>query len=820
MEPLTDISLASAILQIVQFSSTLLHGIKDKQPSTSRAAAGQNALFEAATGNLNHLSRQTEECRRISSTQQHASGQKTPDAQLIALAKDSELVGKTIHAMLHQIQRDKEGDGEENVLIQGLHKIYGQKATSAITARVNSIQEQVNTVLLMSLLQHIKQRRIKSPDYIRQSRNGPSRSKMRLLATLQHHDWKPAKKPDLLAFSNALASVVSQDVQARFCSLILARLYSTELPDRYRSIPDAEPSTLNWIFDDNPTEWYSYSQWLSATDDNNLYWVSGKPGSGKSTLLKHLFSHSKTAAHLQTWSAEKALVKAGFFFWNSGHDIQTQIGLLQTLLYSVLRNHKKILMQLFEDRWKQFSAFGGGLQSFTWHELRRAFTKMISTSPTPRAFFFMIDTLDGFDGDRKELVWFILEIIRQPHVKVCVASRSWPEFVRAFEGRPRLRLDRLNQRDIYKYVAASLANNEQCARLSMREPKRAADLIQGITKKSAGVFLWAYIVVQSLLGGLLYKDHISHIIARLAKHPPGLTRLFTKLLGDMDEECASHVSQLFRLVMTRRRPRLLELWFADSENDDPVLRNEARFISKEDTSERLALMNSRLVNRCKGFLEVEGWRRDPSAAITEASHIDWAHRIARDFVRSKKIWNEVLDNTAYEAFDPEWHWANGQLGVFKAVAGDPSTKLSHFTSCIEYALRLEYRLKVCPVKFLDEVGRTAAIHPVYEEVLPRELRGTICSFLEFAVLFNLASYVQAKGTTIPKSELLHAARFQGWLDAKQWEEFSRHIDFPGDNANFETSRKELDNALDTLLGSGRSKSRWQRAKRRFSGQSS
>lgn len=152
MEPLTDISLASAILQIVQFSSTLLHGIKDKQPSTSRAAAGQNALFEAATGNLNHLSRQTEECRRISSTQQHASGQKTPDAQLIALAKDSELVGKTIHAMLHQIQRDKEGDGEENVLIQGLHKIYGQKATSAITARVNSIQEQVNTVLLMSLL--------------------------------------------------------------------------------------------------------------------------------------------------------------------------------------------------------------------------------------------------------------------------------------------------------------------------------------------------------------------------------------------------------------------------------------------------------------------------------------------------------------------------------------------------------------------------------------------------------------------------------------------------------------------------------------------
>jgi len=160
------------------------------------------------------------------------------------------------------------------------------------------------------------------------------------------------------------------------------------------------------------------------------------------------------------------------------------------------------------------------------------------------------------------------------------------------------------------------------------------------------------------------------------------------------------------------------------------------------------------------------------------------------------------------------------LGVFKAVAGDPSTKLSHFTSCVEYALRLEYRLKVCPVKFLDEVGRTADIHPVYEEVLPRELRGTICSFLEFAVLFNLASYVQTKGTTVPKSELLHAARFQGWLDAKQWEEFARHMEFPGGNTNFETGRKELDDALDILLGSGRTKSRWQRAKRRLSRQRS
>ena len=103
--------------------------------------------------------------------------------------------------------------------------------------------------------------------------------------------------------------------------------------------------------------------------------------------------------------------------------------------------------------------------------------------------------------------------------------------------------------------------------------------------------------------------------------------------------------------------------------------------------------------------------------------------------------------------------------------------------------------------------------------MPRKLKGTINSFLEFAVLFNLVSYVRGRGPTLSREELLHASRLLGALDAKKWEVFVKRFDHPGIwSTEYEERKKDMHQVMDSLLDRGGGESRWRRARKRLSGQ--
>lgn len=203
-----------------------------------------------------------------------------------------------------------------------------------------------------------------------------ARRKNDLLASVQHHDWKPTELNDLMEFSEHLLSFVNMDVEERFFNMILGRLYFDDLPDRYESIPQAHQDTFQWIFErkfqrGEPGAWDNFPDWLSSAGDKNVYWTTGKPGSGKSTLMKFMFNDERTTQGLQNWAQDTLLIKAGFFLWNSGTVMQmSRMGLLRSLLHTALECDKLTLLKLFKSRWQQYIDFGGGRQPFTWHELR------------------------------------------------------------------------------------------------------------------------------------------------------------------------------------------------------------------------------------------------------------------------------------------------------------------------------------------------------------------------------------------------------------------------------------------------------------------
>lgn len=416
-------------------------------------------------------------------------------------------------------------------------------------------------------------------------------------------------------FSSQLHASVEVDIEARFCKLVLARLYFADLPDRISHIPEAHQQTFEWLLSETPPSndaprWDSFTTWLEKADHENLYWITGKPGSGKSTLMKFLYHEPRTYSFLRRWYGEQEVIKAGFFFWNSGTAMQmSRMGLFQSLLHQLLSSKSHLIRQLFSHRWDQFVGFGGSRHPFTWTELRDAFEQLISK---PIKFFFVIDGLDEFDGDHRELVRLILDAAKRPNVKLCVASRPWVVFEDSFQSHPSLLLERLTHDDIHHYVTSKFEEDKSYARLRRRESDAAAQLVANIVNKAAGVFLWVYLVVKSLLEGLSHADRLVDLQARLDALPPDLESLFDKMLNRLDPTYFKHACQLFRLILVHEQPHLLALAFADEEDPNVAMKAEIKPLSRDELLDRLDEMERRVVSHCKCFLDVHDYWGNPN----------------------------------------------------------------------------------------------------------------------------------------------------------------------------------------------------------------
>ena len=82
-------------------------------------------------------------------------------------------------------------------------------------------------------------------------------------------------------------------------------------------------------------------------------------------------------------------------------------------------------------------------------------------------------------------------------------------------------------------------------RLEKQEPTATVELVDELVSRASGVFLWVYVVVQSLLDGLESRDKIANLVIRIRELPTGLNELFSLMLGRIS---LKHRAQAFRLL--------------------------------------------------------------------------------------------------------------------------------------------------------------------------------------------------------------------------------------------------------------------------------
>ncbi|KAK7712124.1 hypothetical protein SLS63_012493 [Diaporthe eres] len=549
---------------------------------------------------------------------------------------------------------------------------------------------------------------------------------------------------------------LSQSKESSLRDQLIQDLHFREMNYREAVISEAYRDTFKWILEDSDPKKTGFTAWLQS--DSNLYWISGKAGSGKSTLMRFIETYefnvddqtSRCIRYLEKWADGRSLVVASFYFWASGTSMEaSQQGLLQTLLYQLLKQRPDIIPMVVPQTWESACFFGPSKMDRTENKLRRMLNsaiKTLTTSCSSRVCLF-IDALNEFDGDPQQLLAQFKQLTELPNIKLCLASRPWIVFEDAFSQKPSLMLQNLTHPDLKHFVVSEFSNNEGFKRLQAREPKYAFELMDEITDKASGVFLWVKLVVKSLLAGLTYDDRISDLQRRLDALPVDLENLYVAIQDDLDPFYHEHASQYFKLMMAARDPpSALVFSFADEEDPEFVLKQSVQPLTDDEIAMRVTTTRRRLNSRCKGLLE-----------LGPDNRVQFLHRSVKDYLDSRDIQRRLEEATG--DFDAHLKYCAAYLSALKSTISehhDFDSVAPQVRLCLFAAAGVS-KNKPLMLLFLDALNQIVTdklgpsdVKAVYQMV--PNIRGLSAwsqqsfgtSFLALTVRFCVTAYVAAR----------------------------------------------------------------------------
>lgn len=485
----------------------------------------------------------------------------------------------------------------------------------------------------------------------------------------------------------AMAAASSRDWKLE--SEMVCSLHFDMLHVRHTAIHDAHKDTFEWLLeprghkrhsDDTEMPDVNLLEWLQS--GSGIYWVSGKPGCGKSTLMKLVADHWRTQEALDEWARgprrpsergdSRKCITAAYYFWSAGTQLQKSIeGLLRTLLFDILKQAPHLTPAAFPKRWAAMGTANRSRirilektewKSWTLRELTEALRLLTRASPpasgqaATKRFCFFIDGLDEFHGDHRELVNILCEMASfsgtDSTIKLCVSSRPWNVFEDTLgnsAASQKLYVHELTRGDIMAYTKGKLCSDRN-SNFTERDKLKYDQLVNEITGRAQGVFLWVVLVVNSLLEGLSNGDSLNMLKKRVNDMPQELGSFFRHILSSVPPGYHRHMAMYFRVVLdiyfnfsapmpSDGRPdsvTLMHLSFLDDQldsQDHKSIRLPTQPLNDDDISSRLELMDRRIKARCKGLLEV---RRINNTSVLE-NRVDFLHRTVYDFLSTPEM---------------------------------------------------------------------------------------------------------------------------------------------------------------------------------------
>ncbi|KAI2618188.1 hypothetical protein GGR54DRAFT_648698 [Hypoxylon sp. NC1633] len=485
-------------------------------------------------------------------------------------------------------------------------------------------------------------------------------------------------------------------------------LQFSQIEERHNAIPEAHKNTYRWVLDSDVA---NLKTWLS-TDDAPVYWITGNAGSGKSTLMKYIHDHPRLRARLGDWAKDRKLYVTSHFFWNGGTLLQqSQEGLLRTLLFQVLLERPELTSRVFPARWNKSVGRSepSAVTSWTTKELLAGLFSLPSALG-PDRLFILIDGLDEYNGEHDALINIIESLGKASCIKLCVSSRPWLDFLDAFQDMPwKLQLQDLTKSDIETYVQDHLECHPEFKRLSTRNETAAKELVLKITTRAQGVFLWVYLVVKSMIRGLVNADSMGDLHRRLDDLPQKLEGFFDKILSSIDVFYKIRTAKVF-LVLAHARTSMTLISFYFLDEDEGLPFDPDSFLQdwpavNERDLELVVTKKRQLIAQCKDLIQIIEQPKDPIMFNFTASFL---HRTVIDFINQPRI-KEKLQQDAGPEFIPLTTLFDINCRQFRTLIHLlPRTYLKPYLrdwylASIYYAREIEVSLQISKTQQLDQM---------------------------------------------------------------------------------------------------------------------
>ena len=425
--------------------------------------------------------------------------------------------------------------------------------------------------------------------------------------------------------------------------------------------------------------------------------------------MKYLSDNPKVEEDLQVWAGETKLVTASFYFWNAGSAMQkSQEGLLQSLIFEILRKCPSLIKTVCPNRWDATER--NTIYDTSWNlpELAQAMTDLISQTSMPVKFCFFIDGLDEYEGDYHEIIEVLTTINSSSNIKICLSSRPWNIFEDAFGQDPtrKLYMQDLTRGDIEKYVRSKLENH-RAFRLRVSDQADYQNLIVRTVNKSAGVFLWIFLVVRSLLEGLTNEDNIQTLEARLDELPADLEDYFKHILDKVDVVYRRDMARTFQEALQATEPLTMIMHsYMDESDAYHALRMDSAPINSRDLYARTSQMRRRINGRCKGLLEP---CFEPSATHYWSHKVEFLHRTARDYLLTKDMQSMLDKYMGVEGspFNANKSLCRGYLALIKSMprgeTGLQTLLRAQIENLLYHARLAEKQTKMSDCELLDNL---------------------------------------------------------------------------------------------------------------------
>ncbi|MCJ1261200.1 Ankyrin-2 [Lobaria immixta] len=456
----------------------------------------------------------------------------------------------------------------------------------------------------------------------------------------------------------------------------LTALFLTDPRDDREQLIQAKGSrvvgTCEWIKSNKLYESLVHSR-------SQLLWLSGGPGKGK-TMLSILIAEEleQTAKHSQD------ILFLQYFCDNRNEKRKTAMAIIRGLIFQLLQSRPSLFSHILPS----FQIRKGSLfADSSFETLWRIFESMVR-DPIVGTTYCVLDDLDECDEVSlevllKKFVALFPATIKKSsicHLNLIVVSRDFPDFIpELLSSFPRIRLDldadtEINS-DINQFIEVKV--NELSVYRQYTGSLRA-HVKKVFQSRAQGTFLWVGIVAKTLR-----KYKVTEVKIALDLFPPGLDKLYARMLLQIDIDRRDVAAKILRWVVMAVRPLTLsELSIAI----DTTVRPSDDFSHDEVTRDQ--------VSYCGYFLTI----KEDQVSLIHQSAKDYFLRKTRDSnseLEFFRVREEVVNlEIARKCLD---YLQNGALAAGKVDLQNDTSHLNTFPLLSYAALHwLEHARSLAP----------------------------------------------------------------------------------------------------------------------------